>query len=176
MGAVRQEGHRAPPTPMIVCGVRIVRIVRTLWNAVHDAPTFIIPEHQRPAHPRYTVWFTLDDSEAARSPATSTIAPVSCVVGAMRAGATSDPCSLVIYRIIAYTALLDRLDSPYRLDAARLFFGTAFDTPMEARYFQQISAEALLQPTIDEVARRCFRGAHVVAWRERRERRDRNGT
>ena len=105
-------------------------------------------------------------------PATSTIALVSCVVGAVRAGATSDPGSLARYRIIAYTALLDRLDSPCRLGAARLFFEAAFDTLIEARYFQQISAEALLQPTIDEVARRCFRGAHVVAWRERR---DRNG-
>lgn len=53
---------------MIVSGVRIVSSARALWNAGRAAPTFIIPEHQRPAHPRYTVWFTLDDSEDTRSP------------------------------------------------------------------------------------------------------------
>ena len=43
-----------------------LRIVRALWNAVHDAPTSIIPEHPRPAHLRYTVRFTINDSKTPR--------------------------------------------------------------------------------------------------------------
>src|SRR6185437_8089136 len=87
-------------------------------------------------------------------PATSTIAPVSCVVGAMRSGTTSGSCSLARYRIFAYTALLDRLDGSCRRDAARLFFAHVAATWQRRAIFSNDATSRI----IDEVAGRCFRG------------------